>query len=51
VKIVADAERELMATEEEEIALKDLLRAPVVRTPSGNPLPPRQKLQTHEICA
>jgi len=44
IKIVADAEKELMATEEEEIALKDLLRAPVVRTPSGNPLPPCQKM-------
>jgi hypothetical protein len=43
-EITADAETEMMATEAEEITLKDLLRAPVVYTPSGNPLPSCQKM-------
>jgi hypothetical protein len=51
INIVADVETEMMATGVEEIALKDLLRAQKVCTPSGSPLPPCQKLQTHEIRA
>jgi len=44
LEITANAETELMATEAEEIALKDLLRAPVAYAPSGIPLPPCQKM-------